>query len=58
MATIVHFDVPAKDMNRAKEFYETLFGWKIDGVPRSMEYFNIPNHSQWSKIRSWRRNGA
>ncbi len=41
MATIVHFDVPAEDMKRAKEFYEKLFGWKIDGVPGPMEYFNI-----------------
>lgn len=30
MNQIVHFEIPAKDMNRAKEFYNKLFGWKIE----------------------------
>jgi predicted enzyme related to lactoylglutathione lyase len=29
MATIVHFDVPADDPQRAREFYGALFGWKF-----------------------------
>jgi len=33
MATIVHFDVPADDPERAKKFYAALFGWKFDLVP-------------------------
>ncbi len=33
MSTIVHFDVPADDPERAKKFYATLFGWKFDLVP-------------------------
>lgn len=41
MATIVHFDVPAEDIQRAKKFYEDLFDWKIEPVPGPMEYFNI-----------------
>ena len=41
MSTIVHFDVPAEDINRAKNFYEKLFNWKIEPVPGPMEYFNI-----------------
>ena len=41
MSTIVHFDVPADDINRAKNFYEKLFDWKIERLPGPMEYFNI-----------------
>ena len=41
MSTIVHFDIPAEDINRAKNFYEKLFDWKIEPVPGPMEYFNI-----------------
>ena len=35
----VHFEVPAKDTSRAREFYSNLFGWQFesmegpDGVP-------------------------
>jgi predicted enzyme related to lactoylglutathione lyase len=34
MATIVHFDVPADDPERAKKFYAALLGWKFDLVPQ------------------------
>jgi predicted enzyme related to lactoylglutathione lyase len=33
MPTIVHFDVPAEDTQRAKAFYAALFDWKFDLVP-------------------------
>jgi predicted enzyme related to lactoylglutathione lyase len=41
MSTIVHFDVPVEDVERAKNFYSNLFGWKIERVPGPMEYYNI-----------------
>jgi predicted enzyme related to lactoylglutathione lyase len=28
MPTIVHFEIPADDVERAKRFYSDLFGWK------------------------------
>jgi predicted enzyme related to lactoylglutathione lyase len=28
----VHFEVPAKDTSRAREFYSNLFGWKFDSM--------------------------
>jgi uncharacterized protein len=34
MSTIVHFDVPADDPERAKKFYAELLGWKYELVPR------------------------
>ncbi|MDM7934276.1 MAG: VOC family protein [Methanothrix sp.] len=40
MPNIVHFEVPADDLQRAKAFYSSLFGWKIEEVP-GMEYMMI-----------------
>lgn len=37
MPTIVHFDVPAEDTQRAKAFYASLFDWKFQAFPE-MEY--------------------
>jgi predicted enzyme related to lactoylglutathione lyase len=30
MGRVVHFEIHADDVARAKDFYETVFGWKID----------------------------
>ncbi len=35
MPTIVHFEIPADDVDRAKKFYSDLFGWKMERWPRS-----------------------
>ena len=32
---IVWFEIPADDIARAKKFYKTLFGWKINPFPNS-----------------------
>lgn len=37
MGKVVHFEIPADDLKRAKEFYEKTFGWKVDKVP-NMDY--------------------
>jgi predicted enzyme related to lactoylglutathione lyase len=50
MPTIVHFEMPADDVERAKKFYTDLFGWKIEKWPgtsskdsssSSMEYWIV-----------------
>ncbi len=33
MPTILHFEIPANDIGRAKKFYNDLFGWKIEKWP-------------------------
>ena len=39
---IVHFEINAKDANRAKRFYSSLFGWKYkDSEMPGMEYYVI-----------------
>jgi uncharacterized protein len=30
---VVHFEVPAKDVKRAKAFYSQVFGWKTNDSP-------------------------
>jgi len=41
MPTIVHFEIPADDLQRAKGFYGKLFGWKIERFSPPMEYWTI-----------------
>jgi uncharacterized protein len=37
---IVHFEIPADDVQRAKNFYERALGWQISD-PWKMEYFLV-----------------
>jgi len=43
MFTVVHFEIPADDIERAQKFYGDLFGWKIEklAVPMPMDYWMI-----------------
>ena len=44
MPTIVHFELPTDDLERAKKFYTELFGWKMekmDDPSTGMEYWII-----------------
>ena len=40
-ANIVWFEIPADDPERAKKFYSTLFGWKIEKFPGVADYWHI-----------------
>ncbi len=37
MGKVVHFEIPADDLARAKKFYSTVFGWTLNEFPE-MEY--------------------
>jgi len=39
--TLVHFEVPANDVEKLKRFYEKVFGWKITQSPGPIEYWLI-----------------
>lgn len=48
--TIVHFEIPADDVERARKFYSTLFGWKIEKIEvrkdgETMDYWMISTTS-------------
>jgi predicted enzyme related to lactoylglutathione lyase len=46
--TIMHFEIPADDVSRAKAFYEKTFGWKIKPfpMPPGQEYFGVTTRKQ------------
>ena len=37
--TIVHFEIPADDIERAKTFYSGLFGWQFSTPPSFDDYW-------------------
>jgi uncharacterized protein len=39
MGKVVHFEIPADDVARAKEFYGSIFGWQLqDMASQGMDY--------------------
>lgn len=40
MDSVVHFEIPADDLERAKKFYTEVFGWKMQDMPE-MKYVAI-----------------
>src|SRR4029079_13043127 len=40
-ASIVWFEIPADNPERAKKFYGSLFGWKIEKFPGGGEFWHI-----------------
>ncbi len=39
MNTIVHFEIPSDNIERANKFYTSLFGWKAEKMPGPVEYW-------------------
>lgn len=39
--TIVHFDIPANDLEKLSAFYRKVFDWKIEKAPGPVEYWLI-----------------
>ncbi|OLT00055.1 glyoxalase [Pseudonocardia sp. CNS-004] len=37
MRSVVHFEIPADDVARAKEFYRSVFDWQVQDMP-DMDY--------------------
>jgi len=40
MDKVVHFEIPVDDLERAKKFYISVFGWKMESLP-GMEYIMV-----------------
>lgn len=45
MPTIVHFEIPADEIDRARDFYQRLFGWKFEQYANS-DYWSIATSGQ------------
>jgi len=39
--TVIHFEIPADDVEKLKAFYEQIFGWKIVQMPGPIDYWVI-----------------
>jgi uncharacterized protein len=55
-STIVHFEIPADNPERAAKFYRELFGWKINKWenPNGIDYWmveTVPTNEQGMPIR-------
>jgi predicted enzyme related to lactoylglutathione lyase len=40
MRKVVHFEIPADDVDRATRFYRSIFGWRLTNVP-GMDYTSV-----------------
>src|SRR5216683_4755360 len=40
-SSIVWFEIPADNVDRARKFYGALFGWKIEKFPGMADYWHI-----------------
>lgn len=40
MDRVVHFEIPVEDLDRAKQFYSSIFGWVLTDFP-GMDYTGI-----------------
>lgn len=45
MDKLVHFELPADDIARAKKFYSSIFGWDLEDYP-------MPDGSQYVGVRT------
>jgi uncharacterized protein len=49
--TIVHFEIPANDVERLSKFYGDVFGWKFDKMPMGeMDYYMISTGPQGKSV--------
>jgi predicted enzyme related to lactoylglutathione lyase len=41
MEKVVHFEIPADNLNRANRFYSAVFGWKITPAPKMEDQYHM-----------------
>jgi uncharacterized protein len=41
MRKVVHFEIPADDLDRAKSFYRSVFGWELQTMPMESGEYTI-----------------
>jgi uncharacterized protein len=59
--TIVHFEIPANDIDKLSKFYSDVFGWKFDKAQMSdMEYWTISTGPRGKSVGGgmYKRTGA
>lgn len=51
MNPVVHFEMPAEDRSRMREFYESTFGWKTEQLGPDMGDYVLVTTSETDKSR-------
>lgn len=41
MNKVVHFEIPASDLEKGRKFYQTIFGWKFIAIPGFKDFYMI-----------------
>ena len=55
---VVHFEIPADDTTKGREFWGSLFGWQFEAFPGPFEYHmaRISDQTGWTPTyarRGW-----
>jgi uncharacterized protein len=58
MNPVVHFEMPASNNKRAKKFYETAFGWKMQQLGTDMSDYLLATTSPVDKKGMHKKKGA
>ena len=57
MDSVVHFEIPAQNVSRARKFYSSIFGWKTESYPQ-MDYTILHTVAMDKKTRRPKTPGA
>ena len=58
MDPVVHFEMPAKDKKRVKNFYESAFGWQMQQLGAEMANYILATSSPVDKKGMHKKKGA
>ena len=47
---VVHFEIPADDIDRAREFYNGVFGWETTEAPGFPDYYTFDANGNTSEM--------
>ncbi len=47
---VVHFEIPADDVERLRQFYSDLFGWRIETSPEMPEYALVETGADFPRV--------
>ena len=61
MDSVIHFEIPFDQMERAQEFYQAVFDWQIHKIPEMEYYWAVTSESDpktWMPSKPGAINGA
>src|SRR5260221_13979612 len=58
MNPVVHFEIPAEDLDRMKKFYESAFGWQTNQLGQDMGDYVVVTTSETDENRMVKKPGT